>query len=176
MRPRDPRPLSEIPHHELPPKVLSSPGGYLFFACLYSAIHLGLIYYIYFVEPPPFSPEYNRAVAVIIIGPFFYSVHTHLQFIWWPCYREMKRRGGLPPKQLRKPPYVLGPIGSVAMSFGGTVLTMGAAPCVLIWFEHFSEGRRYGLGVMLTVVGPLIWLLGMYCGHFFYEEKKHEQS
>lgn len=97
MRPRDPRPLSEIPDEELTPKVLPGRRGWLFFACLYSAIHLGLIYYIYFIEPPPFSPEYNRAVAIIIIGPFFYYAHTHLQFIWWPYYREMKRRGDLPP-------------------------------------------------------------------------------
>lgn len=176
MRPRDPRPLSEIPDEELSPKVLPGPGGYLFWACLYSAIHLGLIYYISFVEPTPFSPEYNRAVAVIIIGPFFYYLHTHLQFIWWPYYREMKRRGGLPPKQLRKPPYLLGPIGSVAACFGMWVITMGAAPFGLIWFEAWSDARGYPGLVLFTVVGPLSWLLGMYYGHFFYEEKKHEQS
>ena len=174
MRPRDPRPLHEIPDAELSPKVLTHQGWHLFWTSACIAVHLGSLFYIYGIEPEPFSPGYNRAVAAVIVGPLIFHMYMHLHLIWWPYYREMKRRGGLPPEEQRKPPYCDLKKLILMMPLGYAL--MGHVPAiVLIWFEYSSGTKVYPAGVTFTFVGVPIWIGAWHYIYFWYEEKKHVQ-
>ncbi|WP_227268231.1 hypothetical protein [Roseobacter weihaiensis] len=164
--------LSDIPDEELSPQVLSSKRRYLFWAAAYSIMHLSLCYYLYVIEPPVFSVGYNRAVAALIIGPFFCPLDLYLRQIFWPYWKEMRRRGGLPPKEKRKHPYdfelkvACWPVFSAALGV--------LAAVVFLWFEHYSHLRAWPAAAVGTVVFSPIISIGFYHSYFVWKGPDHE--
>jgi hypothetical protein len=159
--------LSQIPTAELSPRVLSSKRAYLGWAFLYSAIHLSLCGYLLLIRPPTFSPEYNWAVAALIAGPFFYLPDLYLRQIWWPYRQEMKRRGGVPPRDQRKHPYDL------EVKLLGLVLFFAAiaglvASIRFIWFASLMH-YRWATSLVLTLFTVPWCLIGFYHTYFIWK-------
>lgn len=159
---------SDIPDEELSPQVLSSKRIYLFWAAAYSIVHLSLCYYLYVIRPPVFSTGYNSAVAALIVGPFFYLPDLYLRQIWWPYWREMKRRGGIPAQADRKHPYDLETKLRALIFFFATGLSLTNAVAFL-WFDYFSDLNAWGGTVIATVALCPVMTLGCYHTYFIWK-------
>lgn len=160
--------VSHLSIDELSPKVLSSRRAYLFWAILYSVIHLAICGYMLVIQPPVGSVLYKNLTYAMMVSLYFFLSDLYLRQIWFPYRREMRRRSVVPDPESRKHPYDFKrKMMGLALSPGIFVLLAGLH---FLWFERYSHNRLFPLVLPALVLLPPITYIGSYKSYFDWEE------
>lgn len=142
------RDLSSIATDDLTPAKLSNSFVCWTWALIYSAIHLVLVASLHFQIFETFSPEYYVAFFLLIGLPIILLPELYIRTILRPYRHEMIKRGGMPPRTQRVPPYDRSEKIIGTFILGASLLALPAAQR----FIFFDVASRFWSSALILVV------------------------